>query len=218
MMGADERERDSPDAGLIGAWLAARSLVRALPAPVAIDGGWRVDSNQPDEKRRYVFTHAHPVIAELGRTITAPRHVIKLAAEPDALLGLLDPRWRLKHYSHVMTFDATMPIADLPSGYRLERTSMDDQRHYAAIYSAAGNLAASGHAAETAGVFIYDRIETAATHQRQGLGRAIMAALSDARRREGSRQVLTATMAGRALYEAMGWRVHAPWSTAAVGD
>jgi GNAT superfamily N-acetyltransferase len=206
------------DAGLIAAWLAARSRVRGLAAPVADRGGWRVDTDLPGETRRHVFPMARPGLVELGASVCEPGILLKLGGTHAELAALLPARWRLEPLAHVMTCAGRFgdgSVAELPEGYRLEvdRTA---EKAFACILAPDGSVAASGHAAELDGVFIYDRIVTDAAHRRRGLGRALMNALQDSRRSAGSRQVLTATADGRALYAALGWAVHCPWSTAAI--
>ncbi|KQX25562.1 MULTISPECIES: GNAT family N-acetyltransferase [unclassified Sphingomonas] len=206
------------DAGLIAGWLAARSAVRGLPAPVSDRGGWRVDTGLPGETRRHVFPAACPGLVALGAAIDEPLVLLKLAGTHAELAALLPPRWRLEPLAHVMTCAGGFgggDLPDLPRGYRL-LLERDGDRAFARIVAADGGTAASGHAAERDGIFIYDRIATEAPHRRLGLGRALMLALQGTRRASASRQVLTATTDGRALYTALGWRVHCPWSTAAI--
>jgi hypothetical protein len=81
-----------------------------------------------------------------------------------------------------------------------------------------GDLAASGCAAETADVFIYDRIETAQDHRRKGLGVAVMIALGTARKSLVSPQLLVATGDGRNLYANLGWTVLAPFAAATIPE
>jgi hypothetical protein len=81
-----------------------------------------------------------------------------------------------------------------------------------------GDLAASGCAAETMDVFIYDRIETASNHRRKGLGIAVMNALGSARKSLASPQLLVATEDGRSLYTRLGWMVIAPFAAATIPD
>jgi hypothetical protein len=207
-----------PDAGLIVAWLAARSFARDLPAPVPDHGGWRVDTGEPTERCRHIFTAPCTGLTELGEAIDEPHVMLKLPATHAELAALLPPRWRMEPLAHVMTCadgfgGSTRP--ELPRGYwmSLER---DGDRAQAKIMTAEGATAASGWAAELDGVFIYNRIVTEAEHRRLGLGRAIMLALQTTRRSHAPRQVLTATADGRALYMALGWEVHCPWSTAMV--
>jgi len=70
--------------------------------------------------------------------------------------------------------------------------------------------------AETADVFIYDRIETAQDHRRKGLGVAVMIALGTARKSLVSPQLLVATGDGRKLYANLGWTVLAPFAAATI--
>ncbi len=193
-------------------------MVRDLPAPVPDHGGWRVDTGQPAEIRRHVFAAACPGLIELGATVTEPLVLLKLAAPHAELAALLPPRWRLEPLAHVMTFIGNFGDGSklaLPEGYRLS-VERDGDRALARIAAPGGTIAASGHAAERDGAFIYDRIATEAAHRRRGLGRALMLALQRTRRSPGARQVLTATADGRALYASLGWTVHCPWSTAAI--
>ena len=84
--------------------------------------------------------------------------------------------------------------------------------------SAAGALAASGYAAETEHIFIYDRIVTAPEHQRRGLGRLLMATLHEAKLDAAKPERLVATEEGRALYESLGWRTLSVFSTGSVAE
>ncbi|WP_404969369.1 GNAT family N-acetyltransferase [Sphingomonas sp. PP-CC-1A-547] len=88
----------------------------------------------------------------------------------------------------------------------------------ARIFSNGGALAASGYAAETNSVFVYDRIITEPAHRRRGLGRALMQTLHDARQSANSRELLVATEDGRALYSALGWETISPYSTASIAE
>lgn len=204
------------DAGLVAAWLSARSMARDLPPPIPDRGGWRVDTGLPTEKRRHVFPIACPGLVELGAAIDEPLVMLKLGGSHAELAALLPARWRLEPLAHIMTCDGRFGgRCELPAGYALTIDRNGD-RAFARIVAPDGGTAASGHAAELQGVFVYDRIATDAAHRRRGLGRALMLALQDTRRSAGSRQVLTATADGRALYASLGWEVHCPWSTAAI--
>jgi hypothetical protein len=93
---------------------------------------------------------------------------------------------------------ATLDTKPLPIGYRMEFHQAGPVTR-ACIIAPDGDLAASGCAAETADVFIYDRIETAQEHRRKGLGVAVMNALGAARKSLVSPQLLVATGDGRNL-------------------
>ena len=56
-----------------------------------------------------------------------------------------------------------------------------------------------------------DQVSTEPAHQRRGLGTVVMRALANAALEAGSSTgILGATNQGRALYETLGWKVHAP--------
>lgn len=231
------------DVPLMAAWLAARSLSRGLPAPVLDRGGVRVDTGHPDERRRYVFAESVEGLRELGHSIDEPFVPLKLCRPAEELLALLPPRWAISSNSWVMGRDgfydpfrnpanagaqgsegnahnsglqrSQQYAENIPAGYTLAIEG-DGPVWSARIVSDGGSLAASGYAAETDGVFIYDRIRTEPDHERRGLGRALMAALSRRRRDPASREILTATAAGRSLYLQLGWHDLAPYSTAMI--
>src|SRR5471032_3056579 len=192
---------------LIAGWLAARSIARGLPAPVPDHGGMRVDTGLPNEVRRYVFAGPARGIRELAESIDAPYVAIKMCGPGDRLLALVPPRWHLQTGSYLMICDgASDALPVLPAGYRLELL-VGQQATAARIVADDGCIAASGHAAEHGGVFIFDCISTDAAHRRRGLGRALMAALAATRRSSAAQQVLVATDEGRVLYEKLGWTV-----------
>ncbi len=77
-------------------WLAARSVARGLPAPVADSGGFRVDTSSETEVRRWVFPRVSERLVELGRNVTAPGHFLKLCGPAGQLMPMLPDRWRLQ--------------------------------------------------------------------------------------------------------------------------
>ncbi|MBP2276372.1 MULTISPECIES: GNAT family N-acetyltransferase [Sphingomonas] len=206
------------DRELIAGWLHARSIARALPMPVAEQGGWRVDTRSEQEWCRYVFADPTPAIADLAQSITQPRVYVKLCQDDAVLTSLLPSRWQICAPSWMMTA-GTSPLAEtpLPDGYLPKVESIGGVVRVA-ITSPNGALAASGYAAEASGVFVYDRIVTSPDHQRRGLGRAVMSLLQAQRRSSASREVLVATAQGRALYTSLGWSVHCRYATAVIPD
>ena len=203
------------DTALIGKWLRARSICHGLPPPVADRGGWRLDTAQPGELRRYVFGAPCDGLRELGESIVIPRVFLKLCGSGDELRALLPPRWHLDEPRHVMLAGEWPPAATLAVGYtlRLTRVGVVTTAH---VIAEDGAIAASGYAAEWGGVFIYDRIETAPAHRRRGLAACVMAALRQARRDAFSTEILVATSAGQTLYTSLGWRTISPYSTALI--
>lgn len=210
---------------LIPAWLAARSVARGLPLPVAGRGGFRVDSGLDTEIRRWVFPYVCDGLKELGREINAPFLPLKLCGDGAALMACLPDRWQLEPPTWFMRGGGVMTAPALPSGYRAE-TVRQGAMVNVQIFSASGDVAASGYAAHYGAknqempyqqpVFVYDRIITAPAHQRKGLGAAVMARLQAEKPEADWTELLVATSEGRALYERLGWTLLSPYSTALI--
>lgn len=175
-----------------------------------------MDTGAEDEVCRWVFTQPGTAITELCSIIDQPGYLIKACLRSADLAALLGGPWRVESENCVMIAEGLVRLQpELPPGYR-SVVRRDGGVTHVRILDHAGLPAASGYAAETAGAFVYDRIVTAPAHRRRGLGGALMAVLGASRRSASSVDILTATVAGRALYERLGWRVYAPWATAAV--
>lgn len=208
---------DAPaDPALISRWLSARSIGRGLPLPVADRGGFRVDTNLPDETRRWVFSRRCAGLEEIGREVVLPRHFIKLCGTAAELKAALPAAWHLEPQSYFMVAATGGAAArPLPEGYELQ-CDRDGLTAMARIIAPDGGLAASGYATEAMDVFIYDRIVTAPEHQRKGLGNIIMNTLKAQRQSMNAPELLVATEEGRGLYASMGWSVISPFSTAFI--
>jgi GNAT superfamily N-acetyltransferase len=197
-------------------WLAARSVSRGLPAPVPDSGGWRVDTGSEEERRRYVFATTGPGISALAGRITETKVPVKLCASAAVFGPLLPSNWEiLSEHCMMIAGPVERPAPALPHSYSLNLRASGPVTH-ATISAPDGTLAATGYAAEVDGIFVYDRIAVLEAHRRRGLGRALMAALAEARADPSSREVLVATDAGAALYASIGWQVYAPYTTAAL--
>lgn len=204
------------DPRLLASWLAARSIVRGLPAPVPDRGGLRVDSGLPAELRRHVFAAPDPGITELAQEINAPKVFIKMCGPREQLLSRVTPRWHPHPDAYLMTKPPGInPVPSLPPGYWLKVTT-EAAVISARIFTENDQLVASGYAVEYEGVFVFDRISVDAMHRQQGLGAAVMAALGTAQQSQAAQRVLVATEMGRALYTTLGWQVLSPYSTVAL--
>lgn len=210
-----ELQRASSLGPLIHAWLAGRSVARGLPLPVPDRGGFRVDSGLDTEICRWVFPDICDGLKALGREIDGPFRPLKLCADGETLMACLPSRWQLDPPTWFMQGAGVMEPRALPRGYRAE-TVRDGAVVTVQIWSATGDLAASGYAGDHGDTYVYDRIITAPDHQRQGLARAVMAGLQAAKPVSASTELLVATQAGRPLYESLGWSVISPYSTAAI--
>jgi GNAT superfamily N-acetyltransferase len=200
---------------LLHGWLSARSVSRGLPSPVPEYGGFRVDTNSDAEIARWVFPRTGAGLEDLARSIHEPRYFLKLCGTADELRSALPIGWELHAPGYFMQATIEPPSRRLADGYRIE-TKRVGMVWEARIFSETGALAASGYAAETQGVFLYDRIVTEPEHRRKGLGHVLMLTLHDARRHSSAAELLVATEEGRALYSTLGWETISPYSTASI--
>ena len=206
------------DPKLVFAWQVAHSIARSCPPPVHDRGGFRVDTHSEKEVKRWVFPQLCDGLRAIAHDITAPRHYLKLCGPDEELRSALPARWEVQPANYfMMAAVATLDTKPLPNGYRMEFHQAGPVTR-ACIIAPDGDLAASGCAAETADVFIYDRIETAQDHRRKGLGVAVMSALGTARKSLVSPQLLVATEDGRNLYVNLGWTVLAPFAAATIPE
>jgi hypothetical protein len=206
------------DPKLVLAWQTAHSVARSSPPPVHDCGGFRVDTHSEKEVKRWVFPQLCDGLRAVAREITAPRHYLKLCGSDEDLQGAVPSHWELQPTNYLMLAAvATADTKPLPTGYRMEFHQAGPVTR-ASIIAPDGDVAASGCAAETADVFIYDRIETAQGHRRKGLGAAVMIALGAARKSLVNPQLLAATEDGRHLYGNLGWTVLAPFSAASIPE
>ena len=202
---------------MLQAWLSARSVARQLPPPVPEHGGHRVDTGTLDEIARWVFPQVSDGLALLARSIEEPRYLLKVCGTAEELRAVLPERWRVHAPGHFMESGTVWTEAPVPGGYTiaLERNGAVAEVR---IRSDAGELAASGYAAETPEAFVYDRIVTEPAHRRRGLARAVMAALQQTKQCRHTPELLVATENGRALYVTLGWRTVSPYSTASIAE
>lgn len=206
------------DPKLVFAWQAAHSIGRGSPPPVPDRGGFRVDTRSEKETTRWVFPQPCDGLRDIAHEIVAPRHYLKLCGSDEELRSALPARWQIQPINYFMLASAASPGArPLPDGYRLQVDRAGAVAR-ASVFAADGELAASGTAAETDEVFVYDRIETAAAHRRKGLGVAVMLALGAAKRSAATPQLLVATDEGRGLYASLGWSVLAPLAAATIPE
>jgi len=180
-------------------------------------GGHHVTVGLPQQRARYVFaTIPHGDLTRLAGEITEPWIFLKVC-EPAATLDAVWPHgWVAQPEGFMMTVDLARSVRpDLPPGYRLVLS--EDSSIVATVLDGQGAVAASGRASLAAGHATFDQIVTDENHRRRGLGRAVMAALSEAALvRDIRRGILVATPIGRQLYEALGWRLHAHFATAVI--
>ncbi|HEY8974142.1 MAG TPA: GNAT family N-acetyltransferase [Burkholderiaceae bacterium] len=203
------------------AWIAGWARSRDTPPPVAHADGFRIEVGLPQQAARFVFPHLSPTLRELGATIAQPWVLLKACGTSAQLRALLPAHWRIEDQHWMMTCGARRFTGDaaLPAGYSLQ-VDVDTARSgraHVLVVAPDGVQAAAGHVGLDGPLAIYDRIVTDPAHQRRGLGRAVMHALQALAHAHGLRAgALVATDQGRALYESLGWRLHAPWAGAVI--
>ena len=212
----DERAlRADPD--LVEKWVMGWTVARQTPSPVRDSGAYRIDVGLPDHKMRYVFDRCSEDIRRLAKRISEPNVFIKVCSPPEPVLALLPLRWENQTLGYMMT-RALEPASEplMPKGYRLVFESSPPRLH-AVISDAKGALVARGGAALVDGLAVFDQIRTHEAHRRRGLARAVMTVLQRGALVLGIRQgALVATPEGRALYDAMGWKLHCLYTRLAI--
>ena len=198
---------------LLEAWLVGRSLARQLSAPIASQGGFRVETNSEDELRRWVFPAGDPRIATLARTIANPREPVKACIPATALAGFLPSQWDVQETGFFMCLRGRPTAPHTPEGF-VARAEDRGSAGEVTITTEAGKLAARGFWGEGANGFVYDRIVVEPIFRRRGLGKSLMGLIGQYRRDANAPQLLVATDAGRLLYLGLGWEVLSPYTTA----
>ncbi len=211
----DEAElRADPD--LVATWVRGWALARGTSPPEAHADGFRIEVGWPEQTRRYVFSHLSDEIARLGAEIRAPWVYLKACAPPEAVRAVLPAPWSVADATFLMTqAELDRPTPLLPEGYRLAVDAAETGA--VATVTAEDAVAAGGRVVTVGETAIFDSIVTEPAHQRRGLGAVVMAALGQAARDRGARRaVLVATQDGRRLYETLGWRLHALYTSAVI--
>lgn len=205
------------DPDVVAAWIKGWTIARETRAPVKIKDGFRVDVDWPGQKARYVF----PGITDEFRRLAAHIHdpwIFLKACVPRELMTFLPERWVIQAAGFMMSCSIPIPFKNvvLPDGYSIE---LQDRLPVplVKIHSPDGDLAAIGRIALVDHFVIYDRIETHKDHRRRGLASLIMYNLQNIGQAYGAHKgILVATEQGKALYEALGWELHAHYTSAVI--
>jgi GNAT superfamily N-acetyltransferase len=207
----------SADPQLLETWVIGWARARGAQLPERHRDGFRVEVGAPDPHTRYVFPGVSATFLRLAEHIDLPGIQLKACAPPSTVRALVPSRWKLDVPRTMMVRrDLDPPPVALPSGYTLDMETADGV-HSAMIRAEDGSVAARGYVVVVDHTAIHDRIATEEAHRRRGLGRALMAALDKAACGDGARRgLLVATEEGRALYEALGWSEHAPYTSVAI--
>ncbi|MFE5966341.1 GNAT family N-acetyltransferase [Streptomyces sp. NPDC056463] len=191
-------------------------MSRGAPKPVDVDWGLRIDVGQRTQVVRHVLLDADADADAAGTarrligTITEPTTCIKAFLPKDVMDPWFSSAWEPTEPCYLMAVDLRPSRVHAPAGYTATVDTANGVT-YVRILSADGELAACGQTGLTGTACVFDQIVTEPAHQRRGLGTMVMDTLADAAIEHGvSTGILGATVQGRALYEALGWKVLSP--------
>ena len=192
-------------------WAQGWTVSRGTPAPVATPWGLRIEVGAPNQLRRHVLLEPREAgVRELVASIQEPLTWIKSHAEPAELAPWLPAGWVEDDPGWLMAVDVAPAAVVVPEGYVVTSEVVGGVT-YIRILTTSGDLAARGQYGHVGDYGTVDQIVTEPEHRRRGLGSVVMNSLANVAYELGaSTTVLGATVEGRALYEALGWKVHAP--------
>ncbi|MFG2459364.1 GNAT family N-acetyltransferase [Streptomyces sp. NPDC048523] len=214
--------------GVVKAWVTGWVVSRGAAAPEHEPWGFTIDVGQLAHVSRHVFDALgddvdEKAVRQVADGVTGAGVWLKVFQDPEVVGGWLGEGWWVDPEPGFLmtvplttatttTTPAERPAA--PAGYRLRTWTV---RGVTRMLVAApdGSLAARGQVAPTGATAVFDQIETAAAHRRRGLGSLVMRTLQAVAAATGAQTgVLAGTPAGRGLYEALGWHVEAPLTSA----
>ncbi|MFD7032385.1 GNAT family N-acetyltransferase [Streptomyces sp. NPDC059917] len=197
--------------GTARAWVEGWAAARLMPEPVEVPWGLRIDIGRPDQMVRHVLLDADPGAArELIASVTEPTTCVKAFLPGAEMRPWFSSGWEPVESCFLMAVDLRPARVHVPDGYRVTVEAAGDMT-CVRVLDADGRVAASGRTGRAGSARAFDQIVTEPAHQRRGLGTVVMGTLTEAALDEGARTgVLGATDQGRALYEALDWKVLAP--------
>ncbi len=200
------------------AWARGWALAREKARPVNQTYGCKIDLGAPDHLERHVVNNFDMhALRELSSRLTAPGTWLKVCASPEVVAPLLRDIWTVQPVEYLMVAELREHAVIARDDYQLSirtNSAVTD----AELRTKDGQLAARGRVAQSNGFAIFDQIVTESAHQRKGLGRIVMGALSNVSiASESTIGVLVATEDGRELYKAIGWTIVSPVTAAVIG-
>ncbi|MFF2773979.1 GNAT family N-acetyltransferase [Streptomyces sp. NPDC058052] len=186
-------------------------MSRRVPAPVDVPWGLRVDVGHPAQVVRHVLLGADAATARgLVRTLGEPTTCVKAFLPQGDMEPWFTSAWEPVDPCFLMAVDLRPAPVRAPDGYTVTVECAGGLASVR-VLGADGEPAAAGQAGLTGGACVFDQIVTEPAHQRLGLGTLVMGTLTEAAVERGAATgVLGATVQGRALYEALGWKVLSP--------
>ncbi|MFD5805803.1 GNAT family N-acetyltransferase [Streptomyces sp. NPDC127020] len=226
--------RPAGPTSLVRAWVDGWVVSRATADPVAEPWGWSIAVGVPDQVTRHVVPSGNEqIVRALAEAVAVPGQCLKVSL-PDvavtvdrlgaaqemvgAWLGATGTGWSPALPGVLMALPlmcASAPAA--PAGYR-QRTWVRADVVHTLVTTAGGAFAARGQLGLCGRIAVADQILTDPAHRRRGLGSLVMRTLQAAGYRLGARTgLLDATLAGRRLYESLGWQACCAMATLTRG-
>ncbi|MEW2433412.1 GNAT family N-acetyltransferase [Streptomyces caniferus] len=198
---------------LVRIWVSGWAVSRHRPRPVEHPWGLYIEVGKPDQVGRHVLPHAdESSVRQAAAAVTVPHTWLKVPMDPDEAGYWLPQGWVVdkEEAGHLMAVDLQVTDPVVPQGYTASVETSDGVVHVR-VHDAAGARAAKGQLALLGRATVIDCVTTEEAHRRRGLGDFVMRTLVDHAVAEGAELgVLGATDEGRALYETLGWKAHAP--------
>ena len=199
------------DRELAAAWVGGWTVSRGTSAPRPTPWGLRVEVGAPRQYARYVMLESRePIVRDLVSRVRTPDLWIKAFEEPEVVEPWLGPEWTKDDPAWLMAVDLVAAQTTPPEGYAVD-VRREGSVVRVLILAADGSVAAKGQAGIDGATAVVDQVSTEPAHQRRGLGTVLLRTLVNESLESGAETgILGATIQGRALYETLGWKAHAP--------
>jgi GNAT superfamily N-acetyltransferase len=196
---------------LAAAWVGGWTVSRGTRPPRPTPWGLRVDVGTPRQHARYVMLESRePIVRDLVSRVRTPATWLKVLEKPEVVEPWLSREWRRDDQHWLMAVDLVAAQASPPADYRVD-VEREDGVIRVTVRAADGSAAASGQVGLDVTTAVVDQVGTEPAHQRRGLGTVVLRTLANESLEAGAQTgILGATFQGRALYEALGWKAHAP--------
>lgn len=202
--------------GTVRAWVDGWVVSRGAAPPLVEPWGYTIDVGTAEHVTRHVLDAVNDDVDErtvrkVADAVTGPGVWLKVFDDPARVGGLLGAGWWIDpEPGYLMSVPLTPTEAPpAPDGYRVRVWTRAGLTRVL-LTAPDGSWAARGQLAPTGRTAVVDQVATSPAHRRRGLGSFVMRTLTQEAVAQGAeRGVLAGTPDGRALYEALGWRVEA---------
>ncbi|WP_371662539.1 GNAT family N-acetyltransferase [Streptomyces sp. NBC_00280] len=207
--------------GIVRAWVDGWVVSRGAAPPLREPWGYTIDVGTAEHVTRHVLDAVNDGVEErtvrkVADSVTGTGVRLKVFDGPATVAAWLGEGWWTDpepgYLMSVSLAAAETPPA--PDGYRVRVWTRGGVTRVM-LAAPDGSWAARGQIVPTGGTAVVDQVETSPAHRRRGLGAFVMRTLTQEAVTQGAEKgVLAGTPDGRALYEALGWRVEAPLTNA----